>query len=303
MKNSKGIITIAYGDPKFLKMAKALALSLKNVNDNTPRAIVTDFFRDEELNSLFDFIIDLNPEYGYDHAQHAYLDIYSPFDITLFIDADSLVFKPLNIVWEIFEGHNFCVHGNKISTGHWHFDVEKVKGIYGVDSIPAFNGGMYYFDKSEKAKIVFEHARELIPKYYKIGLEEFHKGGISDEALICLGMLKAKIDPIKDYGKTMRTPLGIKGRLHLDILSNKAWFQKYEDIVEPAVVHFCYVYQIFHIYKREIAKLKMFPKMKSLGLKSFIINSIYLPLITFDKIRVTYWKCCTFWGRYSSQKD
>ena len=61
-KNS-GVITLAYGIPKYIEMAKTLARSLRLHSPDIPRAIVTDTQDDGELIELFDDIMPLRKEF------------------------------------------------------------------------------------------------------------------------------------------------------------------------------------------------------------------------------------------------
>jgi hypothetical protein len=100
---SRGVITLAYGHARFAEQARSLALSLKLHAPHLRRALVTDS-TDPEVLSLFTEVIPLRRDWGAGVRQKFFLDRYSPYDETLFIDSDCLALGNLDAFWTAFAG-------------------------------------------------------------------------------------------------------------------------------------------------------------------------------------------------------
>jgi len=284
-----GIITIAQGEKRYIEMAKMLALSLSITNPGIERAVITDA-ADDEFDGLYDIYIPYNKTYGEGLSQKLYLDKYSPFDETFFIDADCLVFNSLEPVLALCKKHSFVVFGDEvISTGEWYMDVAYICKKFNLVNIPLFNGGTYYFTKTDIAYKIYNKARELKSNYIELGFKDF-RGSINEEPLIAVAMAINNTGAVNDNGTAMRTPIGLIGPLKIDILKNTCLFNKEGVIVEPVILHFSGGFSKGFHYKREIAKLKAFSKLPFLNkaaisnTMNFVYNIPYAFLVFFKRI-------------------
>ncbi len=250
-----GIITIALGEKRYIRMAKMLALSLKETNPAIQRAIVSDA-PPEEFTGLFDTYIPYDKNDGTGISSKLYLDKYSPFDETFFIDADCLVVKPLDEVIALSRKHKFVVFGGQINSGDWYMDVAAMCKRFELYSLPLFNGGTYYYNDNQLATAIYGSARSLAKDYASLGFTEF-RGSINEEPLVSVAMAMNGIEAVDDKGIGMRTPIGIIGPLKIDVLNQKCAFNKEGEQVEPAIIHFAGSHaESFH-YKRETLKLSI----------------------------------------------
>lgn len=255
MNDRRGIITMAYGSQRYIRMAKALGRSLKLHNGKIPRAIVTDS-DDTELKQLYDICIPLKLELGMGVKQKLYLNYYSPFEETLYIDSDCIVVKNIENLWELFPNVSFGVVGKNIQQGKVFgelLDILEARSVFGVDSIPVFNGGLYYFNKTDEADKVFRQAITLMEDYEKLGIKSF-RGGVADEPLFGLSLALSGIDAIDDKGISMRSTIKMVGWLKVDVLKGLCSFNKEGKHVSPAIVHFADNTCLYE-YKREQLKL------------------------------------------------
>ncbi|MFN4243200.1 MAG: hypothetical protein ACK4PI_08180 [Tepidisphaerales bacterium] len=78
----RGMLAIAYGPPKYLEGAKALARSFRLHNPHLPTAVVTDS-HDPELLRLFDHRVEMVRAWGKAMHQKLHVDRYTPFRQTL----------------------------------------------------------------------------------------------------------------------------------------------------------------------------------------------------------------------------
>ena len=75
-------------------------------------AVVTDS-NDPELRQLFHIGIKLQPALGQQVEQKIFLNVYSPFGRTMFIDSDCLTTRSLEQLWTKFEAVPFGVVGEQ----------------------------------------------------------------------------------------------------------------------------------------------------------------------------------------------
>jgi hypothetical protein len=253
----RGVLTLAFGNSVFLDLAKALARSLKLHDPELPRALVTDS-NDPELLGLFDIKVDHNPMYGSDVGQKLFLDLYSPFDETLFIDSDCLVVRKLDPFWRAFRDSDFGACGRRILRAgekDEFMDVDRVLTHFGLSGLPKFNGGIYYFKNTPAATAIFETARSLIPRAGELGFRTFRGGGLADEALYAVAMALHKIPLVDMAPGGMWTPLNATSPLTFDVVRGVCHFLKAGEPVEPEIMHFTSMTDSF-VYRRECRRLE-----------------------------------------------
>jgi hypothetical protein len=155
-------------------------------------------------------------------------------------------------------------------------DVAAMCKRFNLPSIPLFNGGTYYFDKTDLALKIYTKARQLKENYTELGFSNF-RGSINEEPLISVAMAINNIESVDDKGSVMRTPIGINGPLKIDVLNKKCFFNKFGEDVSPVIMHFSGSYTNAFHYKRECSKLKLaghFPFISN-KIISFLINMLY----------------------------
>lgn len=267
MRTSKslgyGILTMAYGADRYVDMGLTLGRSLVYCNPNIPRAIVTDR-SERDLHGLFDYVIPLRPEYGSNVRQKVHIDLYNPFDLCLFIDCDSIVVSDLRAVFEKVETLDISAVGSKyftLSDESPYADFEVVFKKLGISKLPKFNGGVYFVRRGRHSEEVFALARSWLEDYKDNGFSDFRADGPADELLLGCAMEKLGLPLLDDGGKIMRTPIGLEGKLHIDIMKKKAGFIKEGVWVEPAIVHFAGIWAEDTLYKVEAERLRILVSM------------------------------------------
>ena len=106
---SAGLITIAYGPHKYMRMAEALALSYRRWNPKLPFCVVTDQANAERLAGYYDVVRIIDPSYGKGVAQKLCVDRYSPFDETLFVDSDCVFYHDPALTWNGYAIDDFVI--------------------------------------------------------------------------------------------------------------------------------------------------------------------------------------------------
>lgn len=273
-----GVLIIATGNIRYAKLAINLAKSIRLNCPFIPIAVVSDHA--DLLNQnpkLFQILVQPNSNWGFGFEQKLKMYDYSPFQKTLFIDADCLVVRDIIELFRLFNGKAVSVLGHFIEKGNFiGTTVEKLTARYGEIQIPTFNGGVYYFEKTELSEKIFRFANKIFyDEYDSLGLIKFN-GNRGDEPVMAISMAVHGMTPVSNNCKWMYTPVGQSGVFEMDILKQYCVFFKHGIRVTPAIMHFGGGYpEAFH-YRREVRKLDLhlkykFPKF----LASFIVNATW----------------------------
>jgi hypothetical protein len=241
MSVSKGIFTAAIGK-KYVHQAKYLAYSCMLHAPHAARAVVTD--RPEALSPYFDHVIPYDPGLGQPFALKTALDKLSPFDETLYADADSLLVNNVSPLWEYLDRRSMAYEGRTIRSGTWYFNVEKVLEKTGLPWIPQFNSGFFLFKRDDISARVFETASALMKSAEKNddwGIGFFRGTMLPDEPFLALALAKENIPPLdhsEERGRFSRTLIGAKN-IRINSVRGYAFFIKKGVRVNPLIVHFC----------------------------------------------------------------
>lgn len=214
-------------------------------------------------------VIELRPgEFGEGFSPKLHLDELAPAVATLFVDADCLCVGRLDVVFDRFAGRAVSVVGDFKSEGEWFGDVGALCRRFSVAALPKFNGGLYYIERGESSRAVYETARELEPLYDAIGLVRL-RGRPNDELLMALAMAKHGCGPIRDDGDIMADPQAFPVGLRVDVLGGGAYLKNPPtpdsahvawnrlEHARPLVVHFLGYHTDRLPYRREELRLEL----------------------------------------------
>jgi len=272
--HKRGVLTLAYGQERFIEQARSLAHSLQLHAPHLSRTLVTDS-KDLTLHRQFTNVVAYRPEYGSGVRQKLFLDLYSPYEHTLFIDSDCLALGNLESFWSGFAGQHFGVPGYKFlrrgSTDPY-LDVDHVLSTLHLTAIPKFNGGTYYFTRSSEAAEFFKTARNILDNWRALRLCEFRRDGPGDESVYAVAMAIHNIGPTSMGPGGMWTPAGYKGPLILNSLNGTCSFEKEGMQLSPEIVHFPGEYVYCFAYARERARLRLRIEEKKTSFTSLAIS-------------------------------
>lgn len=251
-----GVLTIATGAPEYKEMARALARSLRRFSPGIQLAVVTE---DPELRSHYDIVVPVDWDRGRGVLQKMYLDLYTPFQRTLFIDCDCLVFRDISYVFDVFFGGNSIIPADiyELSARHPRdIDFAKMQTRTGQTWIYGFNGGAYYIEKDTLSQQIFQKGREIASNFKEYGIPEFRDGEPGDEYLLAAAMAELKAPVVPCWHQLLQIPLGLQGKFCIDVISGVAEFEVYGKNCRPAIVHFCGYFRMWPEYSRECHKLR-----------------------------------------------
>lgn len=191
----RGFVTIATGADKYYQMALNLLHSYRlHGNSSLPFALICD--KDCAIAREFDHVV-IIPEPHYSFLDKLTLCDTTPYQETIFIDADSLVFEDTNPLWEDFaQADDVSCYGRELpleSSDGWFY----YEGMGDLKSQLKFNvsmhGGLYYLRKTPRCQAIFHKAIELVEHYSEYSFYYFDKP--ADEPVLALSMALADCKP------------------------------------------------------------------------------------------------------------
>ncbi len=231
---TRGFVTIATGNEKYYKLAENLLCSYRiYCTDGTPFTIICD--RENEYTKGFDSAV-LLKNFSGSYMDKLLLYRSSPYDETIFVDADSLVLADPKGLWEDFtDADDVSCYGCRYpldSDRAW-FTYEgcgkyKKKIQYLID----LHGGIYFFRKGERCQSIFEKAIELAEEYHLYGFRHFEKP--ADEPVMAMSLAVHNSSPCDKPARVLFVP-SYWGRLRAT-LSGKLCLDGKEK--NPEILHF-----------------------------------------------------------------
>ena len=153
---SRGFVTMATGDEKYYQFARNLLYSYRLHNKKLPFGIICD--RENEYTRDFDDVVVIeNPTFTYSDKFRVFVD--SPYEETVFIESDCLVYRNLDEMFELLAGGDdytaFGVNDDNIKV--WFSKPEQLRGTFGdmFTSIPVFNPGYLFIRKSPLTEKIY----------------------------------------------------------------------------------------------------------------------------------------------------
>lgn len=173
---TKGFVTLATGNIVYYKMAANLLASFKIHNPGVPFAIICD--RTNEYTDVFDDVVLLEKANG-NYIDKLSLLIKSPYDESIFIEPDCLIYRNLDFFWDLLSHESDCSSfgWNDGGLKRW-FATEEVRArlfelISELDEnmvVPLFNPGYIFIRKGSKCKKMYEDCLDVAEKISKDSL-------------------------------------------------------------------------------------------------------------------------------------
>lgn len=202
--SEEGYLILAMGTRRYLDMARNLAMSLKLLDPSRPICLVHDSNM-PLLNTdadLFDHtaILEQEPELV-GCTNKIRLFECSPYQRTMYVDADCLLVKKgIDFYWESFRGNYFNMTGEKTTTGKWYnIDIADVCSSLGINYVVKMNSGIFYFEKTDKARNFFLFMQEM-HHHNRSYIGTLHRGidgQYADEPFFGVAMGHFRIEPIE----------------------------------------------------------------------------------------------------------
>lgn len=157
---SQGYLLLATGPAKYMEMARNLAASIRVMDGTRPICLVHD--EGSKLTAgdarLFDdeAILPEDSRYG-GLMNKARLFEASPYDRTMFVDADCLLVKrDIDVYWEMAAPYPFAITGVRRTQGQWKgVDIATLLKQEGAPYLVQMNSGVFCFERSNTVDCFF----------------------------------------------------------------------------------------------------------------------------------------------------
>jgi len=202
-KHERAVLTIASGKPVYINMGVALARSFRRWHKDSD--IVFQFATDQADKLPADVkefvsVVPFKPgELGEAFTPKLHLDKLTEARKTLFIDADCILYRSLEPLFDEFNEKDFSLIGEMVKQGEFWGNLKERCERFKIPHVPIFFGAVYYFEAGETSKSVFEKARELEPQYDDIGMIRL-RGHHNEEPLLGVSMAMHDQMPVEDDG-------------------------------------------------------------------------------------------------------
>ncbi|MBR4762540.1 MAG: hypothetical protein IKZ47_01590 [Clostridia bacterium] len=234
---------MAYGE-KYCRLAEHLYMSYKLFgNCDYPFYCITDSRSADSLRKTFDGVI-VKDNFVKSTSDKLMFFTDNPFDESVFIDSDCSIVNDVNYIFDLFSEN-----GSPISAIADIKDLrEKQKGRqFGVNAIkelcitkdfPNFNGGVYYYRKTDLTNIYVDFMiNDVLPNYHYYGcLSDDKNIVIYDEPIVILCMLKYGFIPVPP-SKNIMYLVHNKTRVKWNMKNHISTYKWYECIVHPTIIH------------------------------------------------------------------
>lgn len=275
--STRGYVTIATGDIKYYEMAFQLLHSYRvRANSDLPFAILSD--RENDYTRAFDQAVLMR------NANCSYMDKlllyqYSPYDETIFIDADSLVLADLKGLWEDFStADDMSCYGAvyPLNSDRAWFSYEGC-GRYREDIhfLVDLHGGVYFLRKTDRCRVIFEQAIALTKEYNEYGFKNFEKP--ADEPVLAMSMAIHKCRPCQKPMRLLFVP-SYWGKLRVNVAGELLVAGKKQNV---EIVHFATANTQRFIYHYLVEMLDTDTRKK--GKAHNIWRFIYIHMLTAPK--------------------
>lgn len=197
----KGFLTLATGKDLYYILAHNLLLSYRyHTKKSTPFAILCD--RENEWTADFDQVILIdNPSYSY-MDKIRIMDL-SPYEETIFLESDCLIYRDLDELWSIFkDSPDLGLLGRtypKDSKKGWWKDENLGALREKVDYKVICQGGLYYIRNKGKDLPAIQKTIEFIKEQYFSYHFSIFDTVLEDETILCLAAAVHHIRPVCNW--------------------------------------------------------------------------------------------------------
>lgn len=240
---TRGFITLATGD-YYCFLAEHLYMSYKLfAGCSYPFYVITDREGKDRLSQTFDGVI-VKDDFTRTSVDKICVFTDTPFDETVFIDADCSVVNDLNYLFDTFEKNGSAVSGIggyvALAPGQKgvQFTANTAQKLGFQHDYPNFNGGVYYYQKNEAGKACVDFmTNELLPHYHEYELlGRSNKTNMGDEPLVIVSMLKSGFQTVPVESGIM-VIVEDAATVEWDMKRKTCSFPWYEYTVSPSIIH------------------------------------------------------------------
>jgi hypothetical protein len=159
----RGYVTLAAGSTRYLEMAVDMALSLRS-HTSHPAALIADEAiartAEEHYASVFDHVSLLGEAFREGRARKYGVAEATPWDESIFIDADCFVLGSLEHLWESLRFHDMAFLGELLTAAddenHHGFSTRRLVHRFRLEHYLKTNSGLFCFRREPAVEIMRE---------------------------------------------------------------------------------------------------------------------------------------------------
>ena len=160
---SRGYVTMAVGKAHYLEMAVDMALSLRGHTAH-PITLAADEALAAEAEgrypSVFDSVVRLEERFLVGRALKYGTAAASPYEETIFVDADCIVLGSLDCLWRVLDSTDMAMVGEQLSAdedqNHHGFSTRDLIQRFGLESYLKTNSGLFCFRRTPTLAVMDE---------------------------------------------------------------------------------------------------------------------------------------------------
>lgn len=163
---TRGFVTLATGRQAFLEMAVDMALSLRHHSDHPMGLVADDALAQvarSRFSNVFDAITVIDERFLHGRVRKYGVAEASPFDDTVFIDADCIVLGGLDHLFDALADHDIAMLGEQLTReddeNHHGFSTRRLMERFGLDRYLKTNSGVFVFRREPAIDVMEEWRR------------------------------------------------------------------------------------------------------------------------------------------------
>ena len=199
----KGILILALGNENYYRMAYTLAASIRANEPALNIAVATDRPIDIRYSRLFkeQIIIEesvylIKGKLEYIRAKLFAYD-FSPFEETIFLDADQIIIPGRKVVpiFEELKNIELTFSNTGLANTSMWADIQEVKNVYGDAPFWNYHSEFFYFKKNSEVKKYFATAKAAYDKAKLKSVTPFAGGKMADELAFQIAAMQTGLYP------------------------------------------------------------------------------------------------------------
>lgn len=300
---TRGFITIATGADLYFQLARNLLLSYKLFCDAPmPFAILCD--KENECTALFDKVI-LFQKTGHPYFDKFALLKLSPYDETIFIDADCLAYGNLNEFWEYF------ANAEDFSAAGTNYPIDSDRGLFRKEDLgvyadrvhwkPDIHGGLYFIRKGALCDNIYEDCQNIAAHYDDFQWPDYC-APYADEPILSLAMAANGVHALDADPRNYGIPWEVT-QMDVDIFSGKCTYttQWHPMVSQGRMIHWSVRYCKKPLYIFETEKMNLLVKYNLRPGKEGVCLNLKDTILYSWKLRYYFLLACSFTRRASSK--
>ena len=151
----------------YISQALLSIKTLRKIDSITKIVLITNFDFDPEVlifwDNSRDQIFVFNDSFKKNRNYKTNIFEYVDAEKIAYIDSDTLILSKFDIAWSFLDYFDIALKFNPVKQKkHGKGDIKILNDKFTVGELPHFNGGMFFFKKSEKTKVFFENLEQKI---------------------------------------------------------------------------------------------------------------------------------------------